>query len=116
MKQSPTNLVIAPVSHPINQSILGNSLVELDNIRKQAPDWGSPELLMPFFEEVMYKSHQSFDKIMPQLFAYRIHRLVVEVQREILQSSVYHTKGCLQRLAHQISGSFAQMVSRGPTE
>ena len=68
MKLAPKNLVIAPVSHSINQSILGNSLIELDNIRKQAPDWGLPELLMPSFEEVMYKSHQSFDKIMPQLF------------------------------------------------
>ncbi len=68
MKLAPKNLVIAPVSHPINQSVLGNSLIELDNIRKQAPDWGLPELLMPSFEEVMYKSHQSFDKIMPQLF------------------------------------------------
>lgn len=68
MKQTPANLVIAPVSHSVNQSILGNNLIELDNIRKQAPDWGLPELLMPSFEEVMYKSHQSFDKIMPQLF------------------------------------------------
>lgn len=68
MKLAPKNLVIAPVSHFINQSILGNNLIELDNIRKQAPDWGLPELLMPSFEEVMYKSHQSFDKIMPQLF------------------------------------------------
>ena len=61
MKLAPKNLVIAPVSHSINQSILGNSLIELDNIRKQAPDWGLPELLMPSFEDVMYKSHQSFD-------------------------------------------------------
>lgn len=68
MKLVPKNLVIAPVSHPINQSILRNNLIELDNIRKQAPDWGLPELLMPSFEEVMYKSHQSFDKIMPQMF------------------------------------------------
>ncbi len=68
MKLAPKNLVIAPVSYPINKSILGNSLIELDNIRKQAPDWGLPELLMPSFEEVMYRSHQSFDKIMPQLF------------------------------------------------
>ena len=68
MKLPPKNLVIAPVSHLINQSILRNSLIELDNIRKQAPDWGLPELLMPSFEKIMYKSHQSFDKIMPQLF------------------------------------------------
>ncbi len=68
MKLPPKNLMIAPVSHHINQFILRKSLIELDNIRKQAPDWGLPELLMPSFEEVIYKSHQSFDKIMPQLF------------------------------------------------
>ena len=68
LKQAPETLVIAPVSNPINQSILGNSLIELDKIRKQTPEWGLPELLMPSFEEVMYKSHRSFDKIMPQLF------------------------------------------------
>ena len=68
LKQAPENLVIAPVSNPINQSILGNSLIELDKIRRQTPEWGLPELLMPSFEEVMYKSHRSFEKIMPQLF------------------------------------------------
>mgnify|MGYP000761754423 FL=1 len=68
LKQAPENLVIAPVSNPINQSILGNSLIELDKIRKQTPEWGLPELLMPSFEEIMYKSHRSFEKIMPQLF------------------------------------------------
>ena len=68
IKQAPGNLVIAPTSHPINTSILGNNLMELDNIRKQSPDWGLPELLMPSFEEVMYKSHRSFEKIMPELF------------------------------------------------
>ncbi len=69
-KQAPVNLVIAPVSIPINTSILGNNLIELDKIRRQAPDWGLPELLMPSFEEVMLKSHSSFDKIMPELFEY----------------------------------------------
>lgn len=68
MKQAPENLLIAPVSNPISQSLLGNSLIELDRIRKQTPEWGLPELLMPSFEEVMYKSHRSFEKIMPQLF------------------------------------------------
>ncbi len=68
MKQAPPNLVIAPVSHSINTSILGNNLIVLDNIRKQAPEWGLPELLMPTFEEVMHKSHRSFEKIMPELF------------------------------------------------
>ena len=68
IKQAPNNLVIAPVSLPINTAILRNNLLELDKIRKQAPDWGLPELLMPSFEEVMHKSHRSFEKIMPELF------------------------------------------------
>ena len=68
LKQAPENLVIAPVSNPINQSILLHSFIELDKIRKQTPEWGLPELLMPSFGEVMYKSHRSFDNIMPQLF------------------------------------------------
>ena len=66
--QPPINLVISPVSQPINTSILGNDLTVLDNIRKQTPDWGLPELIMPSFEKVMYKSHKSFDSIMPELF------------------------------------------------
>lgn len=68
MKHPPKNLVLSSVQNPLNSVILNNALSELDNIRKQVPDWGMPELLMPSFEEVMYKSHQSFDKIMPQLF------------------------------------------------
>ena len=68
LKQAPENLVVAPVSNPINQSILLHSFIELDKIRKQTPEWGLPELLMPSFGEVMYKSHRSFDNIMPQLF------------------------------------------------
>ncbi len=68
LKQALENLVIAPVSNPINQSILLHSFIELDKIRKQTPEWGLPELLMPSFGEVMYKSHRSFDNIMPQLF------------------------------------------------
>lgn len=68
LKQAPENLVIAPVSNPINQSILLHSFIELDKIRKQTPEWGLLELLMPSFGEVMYKSHRSFDNIMPQLF------------------------------------------------
>ena len=66
--QAPNNLVIAPVSLPINTAILSNNLLELDKKRKQAPNWGLPELLMPSFEEVMHKSHHSFEKIMPELF------------------------------------------------
>lgn len=68
MKPAPNNLVIASVSFPINTTILSHNLLELDKIRKQAPKWGLPELLMPSFEEVMNKSHRSFEKIMPELF------------------------------------------------
>lgn len=67
MKQSPKKMVLSSVQNPINSVILNNALSELDNIRKKSPDWGLPELLMPSFEEVMYKSHKSFEKIMPQL-------------------------------------------------
>lgn len=68
IKQPPKNLVLSSVQNPYNSVILNNALSELDNIRKQEPEWGLPELLMPSFESVMYKSHKSFDKIMPQLF------------------------------------------------
>lgn len=66
--QLPQNLKIADTSHPINNILLANSLNELNKIRKQSPQWGLPELLMPSFEEVMHKSHHSFEKIMPELF------------------------------------------------
>lgn len=68
MELAPIDLVIAPTSLQINTAILGNNFMLLDDIRKQAPDWGLPELLMPSFEEVMYKSHRSFEKIIPKLF------------------------------------------------
>lgn len=68
MEQAPVDLLIAPTSLQINTAILGNNFMLLDDIRKQAPDWGLPELLMPSFEEVMYKSHRSFEKIIPKLF------------------------------------------------
>lgn len=68
IKLPPKNLVISSVQNHLNSVILKNALSELGNIRTKAPNWGLPELLMPSFEEVMYKSHQSFDKIMPQLF------------------------------------------------
>ena len=67
LKQAPPDLVIAPTSHSLNSSILGNNLIELNNIRQKAPEWGLPELLMTSFEKVMYKSHRSFEKIMPKL-------------------------------------------------
>lgn len=68
MEQAPVDLLIAPTSLQINTAILGNNFMLLDDIRKQAPDWGLPELLMPSFEDVMYKSHRSFEKIIPKLF------------------------------------------------
>ncbi|MDE5808687.1 MAG: hypothetical protein K2H59_00205 [Muribaculaceae bacterium] len=68
IKEAPNNLVIAPVSYPPNMYILGDGLRELDNDRKCSPEWGLPELLMPSFEDVMYKSRHSFEKIMSELF------------------------------------------------
>ena len=89
LKQAPENLVIAPVSNPINQSILLHSFIELDKIRKQTPEWGLPELLMPSFGEVMYKSHRSFDNIMPQLLRIFAKEKSVEFYFVVAMSQLY---------------------------
>lgn len=64
----PNGIMLSRVANPINYQILNGQLAKLDKIRLQKPTWGLPELLMPSFEEVMYKSHRSFEKIMPDLF------------------------------------------------
>lgn len=66
--KSPNGIMLSGVANPVNYQILNGQLAELDKIRLQKPTWGLPELLMPSFEEVMYKSHRSFEKIMPDLF------------------------------------------------
>lgn len=62
------NVVIAEVSIPINNYLLLSYLEQLNNIRVKKTNWGLPELVMPSFREVMYKSRNSFDRIMPTLF------------------------------------------------
>lgn len=66
--QPPKDIVISNVSNPINYGLLNADLAQLDQIRRERPNWGLPELLMPSFEEVMRKSQRSFEKIMPSLF------------------------------------------------
>ncbi len=66
--QSSDGIMLPRIANPMNYQILNEQLVELDKIRIQKPIWGLPELLTLPFEEVMYKSHRSFDKIMPELF------------------------------------------------
>ncbi|MCM1142058.1 MAG: hypothetical protein NC453_26100 [Muribaculum sp.] len=66
--QPPNDIVISNVSNPINYGLLNADLAQLDQIRRERPNWGLPELLMPSFEEVMRKSQRSFEKIMPSLF------------------------------------------------
>lgn len=62
------DIVVPNVSVPINRELLFSYLEQLNNIRSQCPDWGLPELVMPSFEDIMLKSHKSFEKIMPELF------------------------------------------------
>lgn len=66
--QPPKDIVISNVSNPINYGLLNADLAQLDQIRRERPNWGLPELLMPSFEEVMRKSQRSFEKIMPSLY------------------------------------------------
>lgn len=47
---------------------LCNGFTHLDKIRKEKPNWGLPELLMPSFEEVMKKSAKKFFDLDHQLF------------------------------------------------
>lgn len=62
------DIVIADVSIPFNRGLLLSYLENLNRIREENVEWGLPELVMPSFEEVMKKSHESFHKIMPSLF------------------------------------------------
>lgn len=62
------DLAIANVSNPINYGLLREDLIRLENIRKENPNWGLPELVMPSFEEVIRKNERSFERVMPKLF------------------------------------------------
>lgn len=61
-------IILADCADINNLYILQSGLHELNNIRKQLPEWGLPELLTPSFEKVMEKSTKSFEKMMPELF------------------------------------------------
>ncbi len=61
-------ILLSSVANPINYQILNGQLAILDGIRIRKPEWGLPELPMPSFEEIMYRSILSFEKIMPKLF------------------------------------------------
>lgn len=47
---------------------LYNGFLHLDKIRKEKPNWGLPELIMPSFEKVMSKSAKAFFNLDHQLF------------------------------------------------
>ena len=61
-------VVLPRAENPMAQYALKNSLLDLEKIRNEKPEWGLPELVMPSFEKVMQKSYDAFDKIMPELF------------------------------------------------
>ena len=62
------NVTLPNVSIPINRHLLFSYLGNLNDIRLQCPDWGLPEMVMPSFTDIMFKSHKSFEKIMPELY------------------------------------------------
>lgn len=62
------NIMLPNVSIPINRNLLFSYLGHLNDIRLQCPDWGLPEMVMPSFSDIMFKSQKSFDKIMPVLY------------------------------------------------
>lgn len=62
------NIILPNVSIPFNRDLLFSYLGHLNDIRLQCPEWGLPEMVMPSFADIMFKSHKSFDKIMPDLF------------------------------------------------
>lgn len=62
------NIRIANVSIPGNRESLNLAFELLKAFRTDGLDWGLPELVMSSFEDVMEKSHSSFEKIMPSLF------------------------------------------------
>lgn len=66
--QIANHVVVANASISINYDLLLSYLEQLKIIRAKKPNWGLPELVMQSFVDVMYKSHNSFDGIMPTLF------------------------------------------------
>lgn len=67
-EEEPDNLVKARLSTPANEQALNDELIYLNEIRKQKPDFGLPELVMPSFEKVMEKSAPAFGKLRKKLY------------------------------------------------
>ena len=57
------NVGIPILSNFEHYGYLHNGLMHLNEIRKESPNWGLPELLMPSFVEVMEKTAKSFFNI-----------------------------------------------------
>lgn len=64
----PAKITVVQMNNPTHMGYLFNGMVHITNIRKDNPNWGLPELLMPSFEKVMKKSAKSFYSIDHQLF------------------------------------------------
>lgn len=62
------NLVKARLSNKANEDALNEELVYLNEIRKEKPNFGLPELVMPSFEHVMEKSAPAFSKVRKKLY------------------------------------------------
>lgn len=66
--EAPEKLVKARLSNKANEDALNEELDYLNSIRKNRPDFGLPELLMPSFVRVMEKSAPAFGNIRKRLF------------------------------------------------
>ena len=62
------NLVKARLSNKANENALNEELVYLNEIRKEKPNFGLPELVMPSFERIMEKSAPAFGKVRKKLY------------------------------------------------
>lgn len=65
---NPSRITILQTSNIQHIGYLMNGITWLEELVKNKPDWGLPELLMPSFEKVMQKSAKSFFNIDHQLF------------------------------------------------
>ena len=64
----PAKITVVQTENPVHTGYLFNGIAHITSVRKDNPDWGLPELLMPSFEEAMEKSAKSFNKFDHQLF------------------------------------------------
>lgn len=62
------NLVKIRLSNKANEDALNDELTYLNAIRKEKPNFGLPELLMPSFEHIMKKSAPAFSKVRKKLY------------------------------------------------